>query len=235
MTTGIYQIINKNNGKSYIGQSINIENRRRNHFHLLRKNKNHNARLQNSFNKHGSSSFEFKLLIICEKEYLTFFEQFFVDTLKPEFNFERECVDSLKGYVPTDEHRKNLSKSHMGQIAWNKGLEGLGKGKKLSEQTKAKMSQKTTERFLKMKKKEKDEYVEKCKEVWKNRKNSGYLKEGHFANNKITKEQALKIRENYIKDNPVKKMKYYREVGCKYGVGLDTIRKLIKGKTWSNI
>ena len=170
MTVGIYQIINKVNGKSYIGQSVNLEHRKRNHFHLLRNNKNHNSKLQNSFNKYGQENFEFIFLTICKKEKLTEMEQFFVDSINPEFNFERDCVDSLKGHTPTDEHRKNLSKAHMGQTPWNKGLKGYGKGKKISEETKAKMSQKTTERFMNMTEEEKTSYSEKCKKVWEKRK-----------------------------------------------------------------
>ena len=56
----IYIITNINNGKFYIGSTLNIEKRFKEHFNRLQ-NKNHiNKYLQNSFNKHGIESFKFE-------------------------------------------------------------------------------------------------------------------------------------------------------------------------------
>lgn len=56
----IYRIINKVTGQSYIGQTINIKRRQREHFSALRDNKHENPKLQASWNKYGEENFEFE-------------------------------------------------------------------------------------------------------------------------------------------------------------------------------
>ena len=50
-TIGIYKIINKVNGKYYVGSSLNINKRWSVHKSALSKNKHHNDHLQNAWNK----------------------------------------------------------------------------------------------------------------------------------------------------------------------------------------
>lgn len=62
MTSGIYQIKNLINNKFYIGQTLNIEKRKKQHFQLLELNKHYNNELQNDFNLFGIECFKFELL-----------------------------------------------------------------------------------------------------------------------------------------------------------------------------
>ena len=62
--SGIYKIINKVNGKYYVGSSINIYRRWSMHKSWLNRNKHHNYHLQLSWNKYGQQNFDF----IIEKE-----------------------------------------------------------------------------------------------------------------------------------------------------------------------
>ena len=62
MTSGIYRIYCKSEDKSYIGKSINIEERWKNHLNGLKKGKHHNKKLQKVFNKYGKDDFEFSIL-----------------------------------------------------------------------------------------------------------------------------------------------------------------------------
>lgn len=55
----IYSILNKVTNKAYIGKTINPNYRWSKHKYALRKGNHINNRLQNSFNKHGESVFEF--------------------------------------------------------------------------------------------------------------------------------------------------------------------------------
>lgn len=58
----IYVIENKNSGKFYIGRTNDPAARKRGHLSELRRGIHGNPRLQASFNKHGESAFEFKVV-----------------------------------------------------------------------------------------------------------------------------------------------------------------------------
>jgi group I intron endonuclease len=82
---GIYAIRNKLNNKYYIGQSIDISRRIRDHKLDLRKNRHYNIHLQRSWNKYGKDAFEFKIIevvndadILDDKEigYISFYNSF---------------------------------------------------------------------------------------------------------------------------------------------------------------
>lgn len=71
--SAIYQIINIENNKSYIGQTDalkqkgGIYNRWIIHIQLLNNNKHHNQYLQNSWNKYGAESFRFNIIEITNE------------------------------------------------------------------------------------------------------------------------------------------------------------------------
>lgn len=58
----IYQIKNLLENKIYIGSTIQVDIRRRQHFNMLRKGEHHCKPLQNAFNKYGEVNFEFLTL-----------------------------------------------------------------------------------------------------------------------------------------------------------------------------
>tara|TARA_Y100000592_G_scaffold3462_1_gene5021 strand:- start:1402 stop:1995 length:594 start_codon:yes stop_codon:yes gene_type:complete len=115
MTCGIYQIKNIINGMMYIGSSVNIQKRWQQHLRLLRKNSHENSHLQNSFNKHGESNFEFSVLIEVDREQLLIEEQKYMDDTK--------CYDRNVGF------NKSITAGHP------------TKGNKISEATRAKMKE----------------------------------------------------------------------------------------------
>ena len=57
--SGIYKIVNKVNGKYYVGGSKNIHKRWLEHKGLLRRNIHDNGHLQNAWNKYGEATFDF--------------------------------------------------------------------------------------------------------------------------------------------------------------------------------
>ena len=61
---GIYQIRNLLNNKKYIGSSIDLYDRKNNHFKELKKNNHHNVHLQNSYNEYGEDNFLFEIIEI---------------------------------------------------------------------------------------------------------------------------------------------------------------------------
>ena len=82
---GIYMIENRINGKLYIGQTNNLSRRHKRHFSDLRANVHPNPHLQHSFNKYGEENFNFKIILYCEEDDLTYFEDFFIKF----FNFNK--------------------------------------------------------------------------------------------------------------------------------------------------
>ena len=83
MTSGIYRIYCKSEDKSYIGKSINIEERWKIHQNELKKGKHHNKKLQKVFNKYGKDDFEFSILKEVDDYYeITYYESYYAE----EFN-----------------------------------------------------------------------------------------------------------------------------------------------------
>ena len=78
---GIYKITNIINNKVYVGQSVELEERKREHFRCLRKGIHDNIYLQNAFNKYGESCFKFEIIEFVEDNtsLLTQREQYWID------------------------------------------------------------------------------------------------------------------------------------------------------------
>jgi hypothetical protein len=113
-TCGIYRIINVINHKIYIGQSTNISERFIRHRYQLNSNSHCNIKLQNAWNKYGSESFKFEILIKCKKSSLKRLEKQEVKKIpkNKRYNISKN-YDNLYGknnpfYGKT--HTKNIKK-----------------------------------------------------------------------------------------------------------------------------
>lgn len=111
---GIYMLLNTKNGKKYIGSSINIRKRLWEHRANLRHNHHHNPHLQASWNKYGEESFEYSILEICNEEVRFEREQFYVNTLNPEYNI---CTEIVNNPPVTEKSRKKHSETRKRLIA----------------------------------------------------------------------------------------------------------------------
>jgi group I intron endonuclease len=114
MTCGIYRILNLANGKSYVGSSVNIEQRWKLHRVSLHRGIHHSRYLQHSFKKYGETAFEFEVLITCDPDYLLFYEQQFLDQLQPEYNTYK-IAGSSKGATWSLDTRLKVSLSRKGK------------------------------------------------------------------------------------------------------------------------
>ena len=123
MEAGVYLISNNVNGKCYVGSTIHLDQRRREHFSKLANNKHINVHLQNAYNKYGREAFDFEVLETIDiddniKDKLLKREQFWIDNLKPEYNILLVAGSNLgyhhiregqSGRVLTEEHKAKLS------------------------------------------------------------------------------------------------------------------------------
>lgn len=110
---GIYSITNLINGKKYIGQSINIENRFVRHKCELRKNRHVNRHLQASWNKYGEKNFKFNIIETCTKESLNNRENYWINyynTLNNGYNLD-EGGNGISGYKHSKEEISKMRKS----------------------------------------------------------------------------------------------------------------------------
>lgn len=145
MTCGIYMIQNKVNGKVYVGQSVNIEERWRNHKCLLKGNYHENTHLQRSWNKYGEDKFEFTIICECDESQL--------NTMEIDYISKLRTYDDKVGYNktfggeggrPTEETKKKISDAKKGENNPMYGRTGEthpGYGKHLTEETRKKISE----------------------------------------------------------------------------------------------
>lgn len=104
---GIYKIINIQNNYTYIGSSKNVRLRIYKHFWELKNNRHSNEHLQNAYNKYGKDSFDWELVCSCDldKQYET--EQYYIDTLHPEYNI-KPTADGTQFF--SEETKQKMSK-----------------------------------------------------------------------------------------------------------------------------
>lgn len=156
--SGIYQIINIKNGKSYIGSAVSIVDRYRIHKSHLNNNKHHSQYLQRSYNKYGKDSFIFEVLeVVKDKNKLVEREQFYLDTkfFAQEFiNNEDKCfrklsynicptADSRLGVRHTQETKNKISKVQIGKIISKESIAKMvakNTGRKRSKQARENIS-----------------------------------------------------------------------------------------------
>jgi len=125
---GIYKIKNLINNHVYIGSTKNFYKRIIEHENLLNKKRHHSRYLQNAWNKYGNSVFIFGMLEITEDKDLINREQYYIDTLNPEYNM-CPIAGSRLGSKQSSETKAKIKK--------NNAKYWLGKN--LSETTKQKI------------------------------------------------------------------------------------------------
>ena len=118
MSCGIYCIENLINGKKYIGQSRDIQQRWSQHIGSLRLNKHCNPHLQKEWNQYGSDSFSFSVIENCDKELLDAREMYYIskyNAFTDGYNYSMGGKGA-KGFITSDETRMKRSKAVDGLV-----------------------------------------------------------------------------------------------------------------------
>ena len=118
--SGIYSITNKLTGKTYIGQSNDIDYRFKRHKDVVLKNKKQYCyHVHNAMRKYGVDNFEFKVLVLVEgKEMLDLLEARIIagfNTLAPK-GYNLDTGGTNRKY--SNYKKKKMSK----RVPWNKGM-----------------------------------------------------------------------------------------------------------------
>lgn len=111
---GIYCIKNLVNGKIYVGQSINVDGRWRQHLSHLRKNTHNNEHLQDAWNKYGKENFDFQIIEICDVDKLDIRERYWIEyynSMSREFGYNHED-GGRKNKTVSDFTKNKISKNH---------------------------------------------------------------------------------------------------------------------------
>lgn len=152
--TGIYQIINQINKKSYVGYAKNISQRWSNHKRKLRNNKHSNEHLQAAWNKYGENNFTFSVLQKCREEELCYLEHYWaikLDVHKTGYNIEptnplgknKTIAESTRTKISkaaklqkrnpmSQETKDKISNRHIGRVVTNIWKENILKGRAAS-------------------------------------------------------------------------------------------------------
>jgi len=145
---GIYRWVNKVNGNTYIGSSVNLARRFKVYYDLsflsvrLKKSK---SRIYSAILKHGYNNFQLEILEYCTKENAISREQYFIDLLNPEYNLNPTAGSRLGANI-TEESRVKMSTAAQGRkhteetknliSLASKGINNHNFGKTHSEETK---------------------------------------------------------------------------------------------------
>jgi len=98
MKAHIYKIENTINHHVYIGSSFEIKARKTKHFYLLDKGEHHSIHLQRAYKKYGKENFKFEILEELNNtsiEEVLSKEQFYLDSLNPEYNICKIAGSSI--------------------------------------------------------------------------------------------------------------------------------------------
>lgn len=185
MDTGIYKITNIVNNKFYIGSaSLGFKRRFIQHKSDLKQNKHRNIHLQRSYNKHGKDNFLFEIIEYCEPLKCIEREQYYIDTLKPNYNIDLKAGSRL-GAKMSKESCEKIGKAHKGQRAWNKGIP-------FSDEVRQKMSKSKKEGF-------KNETIKSHRKGKKCPKNKPIVRnDGKTYPNVMTTALDLGVKENTV-------------------------------------
>ena len=114
--SGIYKIVNKTNGKYYIGSSINIRNRWYSHKTGLMRNVHPNLKLQRSWNKYGQKNFDFIILSTYPSENIDLILQEEQKLLDIHCG-DKQCYNLNNGVINlSGEHNPFYGKHHTNKI-----------------------------------------------------------------------------------------------------------------------
>lgn len=212
--SGIYCIKNTINDKIYVGSAKKLNYRLWNHKHNLIKNKHANNILQNFVNKYGIDILYCEILEKVDELYLLEREQYYLDTLKPEFNILK-IAGSNAGTVMSEEQKIKISKNRKGifhsedtKRKISESLKGIPKTKEHS----AKVGLKHKGKIISQ---EQKDYISKCNK-------------GRITTPKLNWDIVNRIRE--LSKNGVKN----KELSLMFSVSIAQICNIVNNKSWKN-
>ena len=137
---GIYALLNEETGKYYIGKSVDIDGRIREHMGALRNGIHHSIKLQRSHDVHGFKVFKPLVLEECTTDLLDEKERYYVDLHNSYYDGYNCCIPTGEncGRLFTDEDKEKhsiamkLARSKWNKADWKRNNEALEKARQSS-------------------------------------------------------------------------------------------------------
>lgn len=230
--SGIYEIVHRPSQKRYIGSAVNIRRRWLEHKSQLRRVVHHSPYLQNSFIAYGEKEFDFLVIEKCEKENLIVREQFYIDSMAPEFNMSPTAGNTM-GRFHSEETKKKISEKAKGRKCAPRSKEHR---EALSNALSGK--QKSPEHMAKLQEGRKNRVFTEDQRAALSNATRERIATGSLDVKK-TEEQSLKIAETLSRFTREQIQEIYRlrlsgvpgaELSRKYGMCQSTICQMMKGK-----
>ena len=214
---GIYRITNLVNGKTYIGQSIDIKRRFSEHRCISHES---NIHLKRALKKYGKENFKYEVLEECDISELDEKEVYYISTLKPEYNIASGGQSSLRTYP--EEVKKVISQKSKAQ--WERmtdeekryrvehNLKGQPKGHLVSDETRKKLRDKN------LGKKQSVETINKRKQTIIEKKKNGYVQTNAGHRKKVICVETREIFDSV------------KEASERFNINPSNISHVLKGK-----
>lgn len=157
--SGIYGILNTQNGKWYVGQSVDVKKRWRSHRRELSLGIHPNAHLQSAFSFYGNGAFSFELLEECAESDLDDREIFWIDEKGSYLNGYNLTTggNGTRGLQVSDEMRRKMSMARRGRKHSEQTIQRIREGHINSERSIAHMKRiKETKRLRSVTDKERE-------------------------------------------------------------------------------
>ena len=215
---GIYKVTNLINGKCYIGQSRNVENRLKDH---QKPNRECNPAIREDLLRYGKENFSYEVLEECEASQLNERESYYIRTMKPEYNTKGFTEHGI--YYNDKALREKISRANK---AWWESLPQETKDKIIKENLTGRSvgyrltnEQKEHLRQMNLGKKQSLETVNKRKETIRRLKDAGVFVQTNAGHKKpITCLNDGQVYESV------------KSAAEKYGLRAGTISAVLKGR-----
>jgi group I intron endonuclease len=148
---GVYKITNVINGKVYIGQSINIKARWKDHVNSLNRKDSNSVLLQRAWNKYGEDNFSFEVLELCTEAMLDEIEIKYIElydacnhgyNIESGGNLNKHLSETTKQKIREARFGRRHSKETRQKMSQSKiGVNNNMYGKNHSKESKRKMSE----------------------------------------------------------------------------------------------
>lgn len=228
----IYLLKNKITNKSYVGQTIHLEDRIKDHFRYAYRvyGISHHKRrfdkpLYHSIRKHGKSDFEWYILEICGVEELDEKETFWINHFNTKVPFGYNLSNggkSTRGYKHSLRTRELISRRNRENAEVNPNYGR--KGKPFTEEQRHKIS---THTKVSMKIVDHSKLSDGAKKQWENpqfREKMRLLRLGKSPTNKGTTKVDLDLLQKYLNSDMT-----YREICFTLSISKTTLRRIREG------